>query len=578
MSAVAAVRAGIAPTLRGLLVACGSLGGLALLIGSLPWLSGDDPAQTILRARSAEREPDPAVLAQIRGEVGIPADPVSGALSWLSGAVRGDFGVSWVSGSPVAPSVVQALGMSMTLAGCAAAVALVVSLLVLAPSLWRATRTGRPTGGGTAAVGAVLASVPEFLLAAALLVTVAVHWGLAPTSGWAGPANIPLPALALGVPAAGALSRVLSSAVDGTLSETWVHTWRATGFRRVVLAKALVHRAVAVAVPQLVLLFVGLLGSGIIIETIFAIPGLGATALEGVLAQDLPVVQASVLVLGLLGLGLGALGILAHRALLGSALHTAGMAPSRPTTRGGPGWAPGFAAMLSAVVTFGLLRDPSTIDLRLRLQGPSPSHPLGTDALGRDVLARFGYGALTSVGVAIAVSLFALVVGLLVGIIGTRSRVGVADVLNAVPPVLVGIVLLTMTGPSLLSAALAVAAVAWVPIAVHARTLATEARASGFVQAAVTGGAGWAAIMLRHLLPSVLPAVTRHALVRVPHNALALAGLGFLGLAGSADSAQWGAMLSESLDYAEVAPWTVATPTAGLALLGLMSGLVRTHR
>lgn len=577
MTAATAFRGLTAPALRGLLVVCGSLGGLALLVGALPWLSGDDPAQTILRARSAEQELDFAVLARIRAEVGIPADPVSGTLNWLGGAVRGDFGVSWVSGAPVAPSVAQALGISMTLAGCAAAVALVCGLLVLAPSLWRATRTGLPSGGATAGTGAVLASVPEFLLAAALLVVVAVHWGLAPTSGWTGPPNIPLPALALGLPAGGLLSRVLSSAVDSTLAEPWVRTWRATGFRRVALGRALVHRAVAVAVPQLVLLFVGLLGSGIIIETIFAIPGLGATALEGVLAQDLPMVQAAVLVLVLLGLGLGALGVLAHRALLGPALRAAGMAPNRPASRGSRWSALVAAAVLAAVVLLGLLRDPSAIGLRLRLQDPSAAHPFGTDALGRDVLARFGHGALTSVGLAVAVSLFALVVGIAAGIAGSRARVGLADVLNAVPPALVGIVLVAVTGPSAVSAALAVAAVAWVPVAVHARTLAAEVRASGFVRAAVIGGAGSGAIVLRHVLPSVLPAVLRHALVRVPHNALALAGLGFLGLAGSHDSAEWGAMLSESVDYAEVAPWTVAAPAAGLALLGLVAGLARTR-
>ncbi|MBE9373717.1 ABC transporter permease subunit [Saccharopolyspora sp. HNM0983] len=576
MTALAA-RAGAFPAIRGLLVVFGSLSGLALLVGSLPWLSGDDPAQTILRARSAERELDPAVLADIRAEAGIPADPVSGTLSWLAGALRGDFGNSWITGAPVSPSVVQALGISMTLAGCAAAVSLVVGLLVLAPSVWRATGTGEPVGNGAAATGAALAALPEFLIAALLLVVVSVHWGLAPTSGWTGPANIPLPALALGLPAAGVLSRVLASAVDSTLAETWVRTWRATGFRRAVLARALAHRAVAVAVPQLVLLFVGLLGSGIIIETIFAIPGLGATALEGVLAQDLPLVQACVLVLVLLGLALGGLGILAHRAALGSALRTSGMAPSRAATRGGPRWALAAAAVLGAFVLAGLLRDPYAIGLELRLQSPSAAHLFGTDALGRDVLARFGHGALVSIGVSVAVSLLALVLGVLVGTAGTRARAGVADVLNAVPPVLVGVVLVAVTGPSLFSAAVAVAVVTWVPLAVHARTLAAEVRASGFVQAAVIGGAGTGTILVRHLLPSVLPAVTRHALVRIPHNALALAGLGFLGLAGSQDSPEWGAMLSESLDYAEIAPWTVAAPAAGLALLGLVAGLARTR-
>ncbi|MHA6799996.1 ABC transporter permease subunit [Bounagaea algeriensis] len=566
------------PALRRCLVVAGALTGLAFLVGALPWLSGDDPAQTVLRARSAERELNPAVLERIRQEAGIPDDPFTGTVSWLAGALQGDFGRSWITGDPVSPAVVQALGFSMTLAAAASGVCLLGAALVLAPSLWRATRTGEPTGTGAAAAGAVIAALPEFLVAAVLLSVVAVHWGLAPTAGWSGPSNVPLPALALGAPAAGVLSRVLSSAVDSTLAEPWVRTWRATGFRRAALAGALVRRAVAIALPQVVLLFTGLLGSGVIIETIFTIPGLGATALEGVLAQDLPLVQACVAVLVLLGLGLGALGILAHRALLGPALRTAGMAPSAPTSRGAPRWALVLAAVLCAVIALGLLRDPYALALDQRLGPPAAAHPFGTDELGRDLLARFAHGALVSIGLSVAVSLVALVIGVFAGALGTRSRAGAADVLNAVPPVLVGIVLVSITGPGLLSAALAVGSVAWVPLAVHGRTLAAEVRACSFVQAAVISGSGRATIFLRHLLPSVLPGVARHALIRIPHNALALAGLGFLGLAGSHDSPEWGAMLAESLDYAELAPWTAAAPAVGLALLGVVAGSIGTNR
>ncbi|GAB3300412.1 ABC transporter permease subunit [Parasphingorhabdus pacifica] len=566
-------------TLRGLFVVVGALIGLVAVVGSLPWLSGDDPAQTVLRARSAERALDPAVLDSIRADLGIPDDPVTGTLAWLAGALRGDFGESWVTGTPVSTSVTSALGISMTLAGAASVICLGCALLVLAPSLWRATRTGHASGRGAAAVGALLAALPEFLLATVLLVVVAVHWGLAPTSGWAGPANVPLPALALGVPAAGVLSRVLSSAIDSTLAETWVRTWRATGFRRTSVVVAVLYRAVAVAFPQIVLLFIGLLGSSVVVETIFAIPGLGEMALHGVLAQDLPVVQACVAVLVLLGLGFGAAGILVHRRMMGPALHSSGLTPGLPPRPArSSGWGAGVAAVLGTAVVVGLLRDPHAVALTERLQSPSVVSPLGTDALGRDLLARLGHGALLSMGVSVAISAVSLAIGLLAGMVGTRGRAGVADVLNAVPPVLAGIVVAAAAGPGMLSASVAVCLVAWIPLAVHSRTLAAEVRASGFVQAAVTSGAGRGEILLRHLLPSILPLVARHALVRIPHNALALAGLGFLGLAAPHDSPEWGAMLSQSLDYVEVAPWTVLVPATGLAMLGIVAGLLPTDR
>lgn len=552
-----------------------AVGGLAVLVGALPWLSGDDPARTVLRARSSERAVDPAVLDAIRRDVGIPEDPIRGTLSWLAGAFRGDFGESWVTGAPVSAWVGGALGISITLAMAAGVVCLAVAALVLAPSLWRAAGTGHSVGSGANAIGSVLAALPEFLIAAVLLAVLAVHLGLAPTSGWAGPQHLPLPALALGLPAAGVLSRVMASAIDSTLAEPWVLTWRATGFRRTYLLAAIMHRAVAVALPQLVLLFIGLLGSGVVIENIFAIPGLGATALRAVLAQDLPVVQACVAVLVLLGLVFGAAGIAAHRYLLGPGLREAAMTPGVGRSDSGRGLALAVAAILLMLVVAGLSRDPYAVALDERLRMPSWGAPFGTDALGRDLLARFGHGALRSVGLSVAVSAVSLVVGVLVGTMGRRARAGVADVLNAVPPVLSGIVVAAMAGPGMFSAAVAVSLVAWIPLAVHGRTLAAEVRSSGFVRAAVIGGAGRPTILFRHVLPTVFPSVARHALIRVPHNALALAGLSFLGLGASHDSPEWGAMLSESLAYTEVAPWTVAVPALGLTLLGLVVGLAR---
>ncbi|WP_406688733.1 ABC transporter permease subunit [Saccharopolyspora sp. ID03-671] len=563
--------------LRFPLLAAGAVLVPAFVVGALPWLSGDDPAQTVLRARSAEQELDPAVLAAIRREAGIPDDPLTGALSWLGGAVRGDFGRSWVSGVPVSESVGPAIGVSVTLALVAALVALVCALLVLAPSLRRAARGTGGVGRGAVAVGAVLAALPEFLLAAGLLVVVAAHWRLAPTSGWTGPANMPLPALALGLPAAGALSRVLASAIDGALSEPWVRVWRANGVRRRVVLRAVLRRAVAVTLPQLVLLFVGLLGSGIVVETVFAIPGLGATALHAVLAQDLPVVQGCVIVLALLGLAFGGVGVLAHRWMLGPALRGAGLPQSTSDSGGSARWALAAAGVLAVAVVAGLLRDPSAISLTDRLAAPTAAHPFGTDALGRDLLARFGHGALLSIGGSLVIGTISLVIGVVVGM--TRARAGVADVLNAVPPVLAGIVVAAVAGPGMAGAVVAVGAVAWIPLAVHTRTLVAEVRDAGFVRAARASGAGRAHVARRHLVPSVLPPVLRHALIRLPHNALALAGLGYLGLAAPHDSPEWGAILAQSLDYAETAPWAVAFPTAGLTLLGLTAALTpRTPR
>ena len=563
--------------LRSALGTLGALAGVALLVGALPWLTGDDPARSVLRAREADREPDAATLDTIRTQLHLPTDPLTGTLSWVGRVLRGDLGTSWVSGTPVGDVVLPALGVSLTLAAAASATALLLAALMVLPSLRRAADGSAPRGSGV--VSGALAAVPEFVLAALLVAVVAVAWRLAPASGFAGPEYLVLPTLALALPAAGVLARLLSDAVDSTAAEQWVRTWRAAGVGRGRTAVAVARRASTVAVPQTLLLLVGLLGAGAVVEAVFDVPGLGGQSLAAALAQDVPVVQAAVVLLVAVGLAVGGAGVLLHRLMLGPALVGGGLSPEPPP----PGQRAGRAVvvltgLLALVVVAGLLRDPAAQDTADRLAPPSWVHPFGADALGRDVLARFGHGALFSIGLAAAVSVAVLAVGLLVGLLGRRQRAGLADVLNALPAVVVGIVLAAVVGPGLTSAVVAVALVAWIPLAVHTRTLVAETRATGFVTAALTSGSGSVRLMRRHLLPAVAPPVARHALIRVPHTALALAGLSFLGLGAGPESPEWGRALAENIGYLERAPWVVAAPTLGLVAVGVLASLVRTSR
>src|SRR5688500_15386151 len=82
-----------------------ALTGVVALLGMLPWLSRNRPEYSILRARYADREPTPEVLAQIRAELGLDRGPLAVLKEWTQDAVTGDFGTSWVSGRPVAPEV-----------------------------------------------------------------------------------------------------------------------------------------------------------------------------------------------------------------------------------------------------------------------------------------------------------------------------------------------------------------------------------------------------------------------------------------------------------------------------------------
>ncbi|WP_318212114.1 ABC transporter permease subunit [Streptomyces sp. SJL17-1] len=537
---------------------------LVAVVGLLPWLSGKDPALGLLRARSAEQAPTPEALAAIRADLGLDAGPWGLLGGWATGLVRGDLGVSWVSGTDVLPSVVTGLGVSLTLMGAALVVALVVGSLLAAPTLVR----GRPTAGS---VAAVLTSLPEFLLALVLLIVAGVWLGLLPTSGWAGPAHLVLPALALGVPAGALLGRLVADAVPAVLDEPWAELWRGAGTSRARINRAALRRALPPLVPQIGLVVVGLTGGAVAVETVFAVPGIGRTALGAAKAQDLPLLQGCVLALLLLGLLVGAAASLVRRRLLGPALREAGLTlpPPRPT-RVSAVVPLLLAAVLAGVIGWGLFRDPYAVDVASRLAGPSAAHPLGADALGRDVLARLGHGAAATVGTATAVTALSWLIALVLGFLPATAA-GLADIANALPPVIAGLLVAAVTGPGAGAAALAVTLVSWPPLAAHAAALAQEVRASRFLQAQRALGAGPLWIATRHVLPSVAGPVARHAVLRLPGITLALASLGFLGLGARPPSPEWGLLLDESADYVERAPAAALAPAVALALLAVLA-------
>ncbi|WP_234442968.1 ABC transporter permease subunit [Streptomyces cellulosae] len=540
-------------------------------IGLLPWLTRTDPALTVLKARSADRDPGPAVLADIRAGLGLEKGPFALLGQWLGGLWRGDAGRSWLSGDEVAPAVLHALGVSLLLMAVALAVAAVTAALVCARTLWLGAHRrldGRRAGGGGSAV---LAALPEFLTASVLATVVGVQWGWLPALGWYGPQWTVLPALALGLPAGAVIGRLLDDLLPGAFAEPWALAAAARGLPGRRISRQAVRRCLPGLLPNLGLFVVGLTGGAVAVEQSFDIPGLGRTTLQAALAQDLPVLQAGTLALVLLAAVTAALAALATRWLVGPALRDGALPslhrPSPPARRILPLVQGG---LLIVVVALGLPRDPLALDTGERLRSPSRSHPFGTDALGRDVLARVAHGALDTLLLALAIGAVTLLTGVLLGLLPRLSG-PLVDTVNAVPPVLLALLVTAVAGSGPATPALAVGVVAWAPLAAHTSALLRQERAALHVTATRGLGADrW--YLLRHdLLPAVLPPVVRHALLRLPGIALALASLAFLGLGAQPPSPEWGLLLAENQPYAERAPWAVLAPAAVLALLGALA-------
>ena len=538
------------------------------LVGVLPWLSGKDPALTILRATSSDREPTPEVLESIRRSIGIDGGPLHVIGHWLAGLARGDLGRSWVSGAAVGPEAVDAFGVSLSLMAAALGVGIIIAAALVLPALRDGLRGCPRTRGG--AVSAVLISLPEYLLAPILVLVLAVYLRILPPLGWGSPEKVIMPALSLGLPTGGYLGGLVSDAVTATFSERWVATWSTAGIRGRALAGAVLRRALTPLARQMALVVVALTGGAVAVEKIFAIPGLGRELLDAATAQDVPALQAQILLLLALALTAGVIAGVAGRLLMGQAAGAGGLSAPPPVRHSGQAAriiAGVGAGLLAAMVAWGIGRDPYTV-VADKLQHPSVALPLGSDSLGRDVLARVAHGAVSTVTSAVVVTVVCFVIALLVGL-APRAATGFIEVANAAPPVLAGLIVAGVLGPSATGAAIAVAGVGWAPLASHAAGLVAENRQRPDVLLAPVLGEGRVRIALTRIVPAVVGPLARHAALRLPGKALALAGLGFLGLGAQSPTPEWGLVLSDALPYIERAPWAVATPAAALVVLSV---------
>ncbi|MFS7305003.1 ABC transporter permease subunit [Rahnella inusitata] len=547
-----------------------TLAAIVVLIGLLPWLSGTDPALSLLRARSGDQEATAETLNAIRLSLGLDQGPWHALVHWLGGLLRGDAGVSWVSGLPVLPGMLRATGVSLTLMATSALVAMIIALLLCAGTLKHGLQGGTPRPAGFLA--ALLTALPEFLLSSLLLIVGAVWLSLFPPYGWMGWHYAVLPSLALGLPAGGYLGRLYSDALTGTFNESWLTTWSVLGIKRRHTALAVIMRALPGVMPLTGLVLVALTGGAVAVEKVFAIPGLGRATLGAAAAGDLPALQTGVMILLLLASVIGILAGGARRLLLGRALLLGAMpvpAQAAPAHKQ-RAWIPLLClAFLMAMVIAGLPRDPLTSGY-LRLQPPSLGLPFGADAMGRDLLARVAHGTLNTCLQALAVSLMCLVIGMAVGAF-PRAMTGPIEVTNALPPVIAGLVIAAVNGPTATGAIIAVTAVSWAPLAAHTAALVAEIQARPYMKMLPLVGTGTLRRTVFYVLPALSGSLLRHAMLRLPGIALALASLGFLGLGAPPPVPEWGRVLAEGMPYMERAGWSVFAPAAALGVLSVMA-------
>jgi ABC-type dipeptide/oligopeptide/nickel transport system permease component len=267
-----------------------------LLIQVLP----GDPAAYMMGLNA-----NPEAVAALHAQMGLDAPAWRRYLGWLAGMAHGDLGLSYTYQTPVADLIGERLQVSVALAGLATLIAILVALPT---GLFAASRRGRLGDGVAMGAAQVGMALPNFWLAMLLVLVFAVGLRWLPSGGFPGWRGGPwpalkaliLPAIALALPQAAILARVLRSALIETLGQDYIRTAKAKGLSgRQVLVRHALRNALIPTLTILGLQLPLLVAGAVIVENVFYLPGLGRLVFQAIGQRDLIVVQgvAALLVL-----------------------------------------------------------------------------------------------------------------------------------------------------------------------------------------------------------------------------------------------------------------------------------------
>ncbi len=257
-----------------------------------------DPASFMLGLNA-----QPDTIAALRAELGLDVSKVQRYLSWVFGMVQGDFGQSYTYRTPVADMVGDRLWISLPLA----LYALALSTLIAFPAgIWAASRRGRFADSAVMGFTQLGIAVPNFWFALILVLVFAVNLGWFSAGGFvswdagffASMKSLTLPAVALALPQAAILTRVMRSSLLDVMGEDYMRTARAKGLsERQALLRHALRNALIPVLTIIGLQFSFLIAGAIIIENVFFLPGLGRLIFQSIAQRDLIVVESVIMLL-----------------------------------------------------------------------------------------------------------------------------------------------------------------------------------------------------------------------------------------------------------------------------------------
>jgi peptide/nickel transport system permease protein len=273
--------------------------GVTVLLASfvvflIPYVTPGDPVRKIIRSRVAGEVVDDAAAQGLALELGLHDPLAVQYLRWLGRLAGGDLGLSYASRTPVIEQVLPALWITLSLVvvtlGLAATVSVVLGVVA-------ALQEGRPADRVITTVTQAFIAMPEYWLAPMLVLVFALQLSLLPSAGWESPASAVLPVVVLALRPISYFTSAVREGMLEALSAEHVVAARARGLshaqavRSHVIPNGLLPLTTLVAVW-----FAGLLGGSVIVEVVFAIPGMGRLLFDAVRNSDIPLAQGGVVV------------------------------------------------------------------------------------------------------------------------------------------------------------------------------------------------------------------------------------------------------------------------------------------
>ncbi|KIA73045.1 ABC transporter permease [Paenarthrobacter nicotinovorans] len=279
----------------------------------IPYVTPGDPVRKIIRSRVAGDVVDDSTVHALSSSLGLQDPLPVQYLRWLGDFLTGDMGLSHISRTPVVDQVMPALGITLSLVLVALGTAVVVSLPL---GIVAALKQGGKTDKLITTVTQSFIAMPEYWLAPLLVLVFALRLSMFPSAGWNTASSVVLPAVTLALRPISFFTSAVRAGMIDALDAEHIQAARARGLSRVqtvwrhVIPNGLVPLSTLFAVW-----FAGLLGGSVIVEVIFAIPGMGRLLYDAVVNSDIPLAQGGVVVVVALAVAITTLADFVHRIL-----------------------------------------------------------------------------------------------------------------------------------------------------------------------------------------------------------------------------------------------------------------------